>query len=78
MESPSEQSLTQSTLAKVRESNEARLDALASKGVSIVIDGPALVSFLFDRALACDSARDFRRSWILNVAGLLNEIEATT
>jgi len=59
----------------VLESNEQRLDRLDRRGVPVAVDGAAVLEFLFERALTTRTARELRRAWILNVAGLLNDVE---
>ena len=55
--------------------NECRLDALGHAGIPITVDARAVLDFLFDRTLGTRTAREFRRNWITNVAGLLDDIE---
>ena len=55
--------------------NECRLDALGHAGIPITVDARAVLDFLFDRTLGTGTAREFRRNWITNVAGLLDDIE---
>ena len=55
--------------------NERRLDALDRAGIPITVDARAVLDFLFDRTLGTRTAREFRRNWITNVAGLLDDIE---
>jgi hypothetical protein len=64
-----------SILGRVLESNECRLDALDRQGIPVVVDGPTVLEFLFDRALASGTARELRLNWMLNIAGLLNQVE---
>ena len=65
-----------SVLDRVIESNEYRLDALVRQGVDVTVDGPTVLQFLFERALATASAREFQLDWVLNVAGLVKQLEA--
>ena len=65
----------ESIFARVLESNESRLDALDRQGIQIKVDGPTVLEFLFDRTLANGTTREHRLNWMLNVAGLLNQIE---
>jgi hypothetical protein len=64
-----------SIFGRVLESNECRLDALDRQGIQISVDGPTVLEFLFDRALANGTTREHRLNWMLNVAGLLNQVE---
>ena len=64
-----------SILGRVLESNERRLEALDRQGVRVMVDAPAVLEFLCDRALVSGTARELRLNWMLNVAGLLNELE---
>jgi len=64
-----------SILGRVRDSNERRLDALDRQGIRVTVDGPTALEFLFDRVLAIGSAREMRLNWMLNIAGLLNQVE---
>jgi hypothetical protein len=64
------------TLQRLLASNETRLDRLDHAGVPLVVDGSAVVEFLFERVMAHTTANDFKLSWALNVAGLLNELES--
>jgi hypothetical protein len=63
------------SLGQVLESNARRLDALDRQGTQVVVDAPAVLEFLFDRALADATPLEFRLNWVRNVAGLLNSIE---
>jgi hypothetical protein len=58
------------------DSNEVRLDRLASDSVPVLVDGPALLLFVFQHALVDRAPRDGKLAWARNVAGLLNELEA--
>ena len=60
---------------RIEDVNERRLDALASAGIPITLDARAVLDFVFDRTLGTRTAREFRRNWIANVAGLLDDIE---
>jgi hypothetical protein len=64
-----------SILTRVLESNECRLDVLDRQGIRVTVDGPTVLEFLFDRTLASGTARELRLNWMLNIAGLLNQIE---
>ena len=66
------------TLGHVRESNERRFEALDRRGIEVVVDGPAVLQFLFHRTLVSRSPREFRLIWMLNVAGLLKNAENYT
>jgi hypothetical protein len=61
-------------LVGVLDSNERRLDLLHHRGLRIVVDGPALLQFVFEQTLAHDAVQ-FRRRWVLNVAGLLDAVD---
>ncbi|HET9729561.1 MAG TPA: hypothetical protein VFR41_09090 [Acidimicrobiia bacterium] len=39
------------------------------------MDAPAVLEFFFDRVLMSESAKEFRRTWVLNLAGLLGQVE---
>jgi hypothetical protein len=65
----------QSILIRVRDSNAARFDRLHSQGVQTVVDGRDVLHFLFERVLATKTMSEFDRSWALNVAGLLDQLE---
>jgi hypothetical protein len=60
------------------DSNELRLDRLALDGVPVLVDGPALLLFVFERALINRAPKDSKLAWARNVAGLLNELEDQT
>jgi hypothetical protein len=76
MESALHQSDSRSTFGRVLESNECRLDALDRQGIRVDVDGPTVLEFLFDRALAFGTGRELRLNWVLNIAGWLNYIES--
>src|SRR5215831_5687555 len=58
----------------VLDANERRLDILHQRGVRLVIDGPALLQFVFEQILAHDAVQ-FRRKWVFNVARLLDAVD---
>ena len=60
------------------DSNECRLDRLDSQGIEFIVDGVAVLQFLFQRVLATRTAQDFKLNWALNVAGLLDQVETQT
>jgi hypothetical protein len=60
------------------DSNEVRLDRLASHEVPVLVDGPALLLFVFQRTLVNRAKNDEKLAWARNVAGLLDELEVRT
>jgi hypothetical protein len=66
-----------SPLSQLLDSNARRLDTLHHRGVDVVLDGPALLQFVFERVLATGARTDYRVNWALNVAGLLDDIESS-
>jgi hypothetical protein len=60
------------------DSNEIRLDRLALGGVPVLVDGPALLMFVFEHALINRAPKDGKVAWARNVAGLLSELEDQT
>ena len=67
-----------SSFGRVLESNECRLEELDRQGIQVVVDGPQVIQFFFDRALASSTPREFEHEWVLNVAGLVKQFEAET
>jgi hypothetical protein len=67
-----------STLERVLDSNECRLDRLDDQGIEFIVDGVAVLQFLFQRILASRTTQDFKLNWALNVAGLLEHVETQT
>jgi hypothetical protein len=64
-----------SPLTRVLEANERRLEALDRQGVRVTVDGAALLRFFLDRAATIGTQREFRTNWVMNVAGLLDELD---
>ena len=67
--------LCSSSPGQIENANELRLDAFDRAGIPVMVDGRAVLGFLFNRTLGASTAREFRRSWVVSVAGLLDDIE---
>ena len=62
-------------LGELLDSNARRLDHLGSHGTSLIIDGPAVIEFVFERVLASRTTNEFTLKWAQNVSGLLDHLE---
>jgi hypothetical protein len=65
-----------SALDQLLDSNARRLDTLHNRGVDVIVNGPALLQFVFDRVLATGPRADHRLNWARNVASLLDDVES--
>ena len=65
--------------SKVRlmlDSNELRLDRLDRLGVPVIIDGPALLLFMFQRLLDKNGTlAEAKLTWARDIAGLIDDFE---
>ena len=62
--------------AQVLERNEQRLNALARRGVRVIVDARDVFEFVLSQVCAGVAERDFQRMWAVDVATLLNRVEA--
>jgi hypothetical protein len=60
----------------VLRSNERRLETLDHSAVRVDVDAPTVLRFVLELVLTTSTALEFRRRSALNVAGLLDELEA--
>jgi hypothetical protein len=65
-----------SELRLLLDSNELRLDRLDRLGVPVIVDGPALLLFMFQRLVDRNrSAVEAKLTWARNIAGLIDDYE---
>jgi hypothetical protein len=64
-----------STVGRVLDSNETRLETLNRCGVPVIVDSRSLLEFFFVQTLATEPDQ-FRQKWAVNVARLLDQVDA--
>jgi hypothetical protein len=67
-----------SRLRRILDSNEVRLDRLASEGVPVSVDGLALLLFVLQRSLRSQAPDDNAMAWARSVEVWLNEVDGGT